>query len=68
MSSESSHAPSVEYLRAAAQVHGVEPADADLAAVRAFLDTILPKLREIEERQGGETSPAGLFLPDPGPS
>jgi len=65
MSSESSHAPSLEQLRAAARVHGVAPTDADLVIVQGFLETILPTLREIEERQGGEVPPAGLFLPEP---
>ncbi len=65
MSSESSHVPSLAELRAAALLHGVEPADADLEAVRGFLATILPALRAIEERQGPDVAPAGLFLPQP---
>ncbi len=46
-------------------MHGVAPTDADLVIVQGFLETILPTLREIEERQGGEVPPAGLFLPEP---
>jgi hypothetical protein len=65
MSTESSHVPSVDELRTVALVHGVEPADTDLEAVQGFLATILPVLVEIEARQGTDTPPAGLFLPDP---
>jgi hypothetical protein len=65
MSTESSHVPSVEQLRSAALVHGVVPTDADLEAVQGFLATILPELAEIDARQGADTPPAGLFLPDP---
>ncbi len=63
MSTESNHVPTVAELRSAARVHGVEPSDADLVAVQGFLATILPSLIEIEDRQGGELPPAGLFLP-----
>ena len=63
MSTESNHVPTVAELRSSARVHGVEPSDADLVAVQGFLETILPSLIEIEDRQGGELPPAGLFLP-----
>lgn len=65
MNAESSHVPSVEQLRAAARVHGVEPTDADLEAARSFLTTVLPELARIEERLGQGDPPAGLFLPGP---
>ncbi len=65
MSSESSRVPSIDHLRASAAVQGIEPTDADLAAVQAFLATVLPALAEIEERQAGDVPPAGLFLPAP---
>lgn len=68
MPSESSQVPTVDQLRAAARVHGVEPSDADLEAVQGFLATTLPALQEIEERQRHDVPPAGLFLPDPGPA
>jgi hypothetical protein len=44
----STHSSSVEVLRQVAQSQGVEPTDADLEAVRGFLDTILPALERIE--------------------
>lgn len=65
MSPESSHVPSLDELRAAARVHGVEPSDADLEAVQGFLATILPSLSTIEQRQGPADPPAGLFFPEP---
>lgn len=64
MSSEFSRVPSVEALREAARAQGVEPTDADLEAVRAFLATILPALSEIEAGLGPDTPPAALFLPE----
>jgi len=54
MGTESS---SVERLRERAEEQGVSPADADLEAVRDFLDRILPALAEIEERLPPETAP-----------
>jgi hypothetical protein len=65
MSSESSHVPTIDQLRAAALVHGVEPSDADLEAVRGFLATVLPALEAVESAQEQGFPPAGLFLPDP---
>jgi hypothetical protein len=46
MDSQSSSLP---FLRAIAARQGIEPTDADLEAVRGFLETILPALRELEE-------------------
>ena len=44
-------------------MQGVEPTDADLEAVLGFLATVLPALRELEERTGRDIPPAGLYLP-----
>ena len=57
--------PSLEELRALARAQGVEPTDADLEGVLGFLRTVLPALREVEERTGRDVPPAGLYLPDP---
>jgi hypothetical protein len=43
-------------LRQLAARQGVEPTDEDLAAVRAFLDILLPALAELEERLNAETT------------
>ena len=51
--SESSPAqptPSVEFLRAAAAQQGVFVETEDLVAVLGFLEVVLPKLADIEER------------------
>jgi hypothetical protein len=45
-------------LRAIAERQGVSPADADLEAVRPFLEAILPALAELERRLPPETLPA----------
>jgi hypothetical protein len=45
-------------LRAVAQRQGVSPEDADLEAVRPFLEAILPALAELERRLPPETLPA----------
>jgi hypothetical protein len=65
MTSESTPLPTVDELRALARVQGVEPSDADLEGVLGFLRTVLPALRELEERTGRDVPPAGLYLPDP---
>jgi hypothetical protein len=44
-----SHSSSIELLRQIAESRGVEPADEDLEAVRAFLDAIVPTLERLEE-------------------
>jgi len=38
----------IELLRSICERQGIEPADADLEAVRGFLDAILPALAELE--------------------
>jgi hypothetical protein len=44
-------APSeLELLRALCKRQGISPEDADLEAVRSFLDLILPALEELERR------------------
>jgi hypothetical protein len=40
---------SPEFLRELAARQGVEPSDADLEAVRGFLEAILPELARLEE-------------------
>jgi hypothetical protein len=45
-------------LRAVAERQGVSPEDADLEAVRPFLQAILPALAELERRLPPETLPA----------
>lgn len=53
----------LEPLRELLLRQGVSPDDADLEAVRGFLDAILPALEELERRIPPGTTPAGLFLP-----
>jgi hypothetical protein len=48
---------SVELLRSAAALHGVEPSDADLEAVLALLAAILPELAEIERELPPDAPP-----------
>jgi hypothetical protein len=45
----------MDFLRAAAAQQGVFPEDEDLEGVLGFLEVILPKLAEIEERLPPET-------------
>ena len=52
MPAESSPLPA---LREQAEALGLEPTDDDLAAVATFLETVLPTLRELEERVPPET-------------
>lgn len=56
--------PSLDELRSLARGLGIEPYDEDLEAATAFLTSILPALREIEEELPRETRPASLFTPD----
>ena len=63
MTRDSTPLPTLDELRALARVQGVEPTDADLEAVLGFLATVLPALRELEERTGRDVPPAGLYLP-----
>ena len=65
MTDESTPLPTVEELRALARVQGVEPTDADLEGVLGFLRTVLPALRELEERTRRDVPPAGMYHPDP---
>ena len=49
-SSPSPATPSIDFLRAAAAQQGVSPTDEDLEGVLGFLDVVLPRLEQIEER------------------
>jgi hypothetical protein len=49
---------SLDLLRHLADQQGVSPSDADLEAVRVFLDAILPALAEIDRRLPPDTPPA----------
>jgi hypothetical protein len=55
-SSPNAAAPSVELLREAAAQQGVFAADEDLAGVLGFLEVVLPRLAEIEQRLPPETA------------
>ena len=60
MPSESSPnvaAPSIEFLRAVAAQQGVSVEDEDLAGVLGFLEIVLPRLAELEQRLPAETAP-----------
>ena len=48
-------APSIDFLRIAAAQQGVFPTDEDLKAVLGFLEVVLPRLAELEERLPPET-------------
>ena len=50
--------PELELLRSLCERQGVSPEDADLEAVRVFLDAILPALAELERRIPDELPPA----------
>ena len=62
MTGDSTPLPTLEELRALARAQGVEPTDDDLEGVLGFLATVLPALRELEERTGRDVPPAGLYL------
>ncbi len=64
MGSESNPVPSLDELRSLARALGIEPDDEDLEAATAFLTSILPALRVIEEELPPETRPAALFMPE----
>lgn len=56
-------AQSIPALRELARRQGIEPTDEDLAAVQAFLATVLERLAEIEQALPPSTPPAGKYLP-----
>jgi len=47
--------PSIDFLRAAAAQQGVFVEDEDLAGVLGFLEIVLPRLADIEQRLPPET-------------
>jgi hypothetical protein len=49
-----SESSQLRLLRELAARQGVEPSDEDLAAVRGFLEAILPELARLEEELGPE--------------
>lgn len=55
--------PSIDYLRAAAALQGVHPADDDLRAAQGFLNVLLPAFAELENLTPEGTVPAGMFVP-----
>ena len=57
MGAESRPVPAVEHLRALAAAQGVFPEDDDLEGVLGFLASIMPALREVEERVPAEATP-----------
>jgi hypothetical protein len=54
-SSPNAEAPSVDFLREAAAQQGVFPQDEDLRGVLGFLEVVLPRLAELEQRLPPET-------------
>jgi hypothetical protein len=54
-SSPNTTAPSVDFLREAAAQQGVSPEDDDLRGVLGFLEVVLPRLAELEQRLPPET-------------
>ena len=54
-SSPTPPAPSIDFLRAVAAQQGVFVEDEDLAGVLGFLEVVLPKLAELEQRLPPET-------------
>jgi hypothetical protein len=54
-SSPTPPAPSIDFLRAAAAQQGVFVEDEDLAGVLGFLEVVLPRLAELEQRLPPET-------------
>jgi hypothetical protein len=58
--------PSLAELRTLLEAQGVTPTDADLEAVRTFLDVLLPAFEELERLVPAGTVPAGLFTPPEG--
>ena len=54
-SSPGSVVPSIDFLRAYAAQQGVRIQDEDLVAVLGFLEVVLPRIGEIEEKLPPET-------------
>ncbi len=54
-SSPSPPTPSIDFLRTAAAQQGVFVEDEDIAGVLAFLEVVLPRLAELEQRLPPET-------------
>ena len=54
-SSPSQPAPSIDFLRKVAAQQGVSPTEEDLEGALGFLDVVLPRLQELEERIPPET-------------
>jgi hypothetical protein len=52
--------PSPDDLGRLAVARGVEPSDADLEGVRAFLEVLLPALEEIERSLPQDAVPTGI--------
>jgi hypothetical protein len=48
----------LELLRALCERQGISPEDADLEAVRGFLDVIVPALQDLERRIPDDIVPA----------
>jgi HPt (histidine-containing phosphotransfer) domain-containing protein len=49
--------PTLSELRSVAEREGVSPSDADLEAVQAFLDILLPQFDELEQLLAAEDEP-----------
>ena len=54
-SSPDTATPSLDFLRTAAAQQGVFPEDEDLAGVVGFLEVVLPRLAELEQKLPAET-------------
>ena len=60
-------APSIDHLRAVAELRGIDPSDEDLAAVQEFLSFLLPAFEELRRLTPDGTVPAGMFIPTESP-
>lgn len=59
----SAEAYSFDFLRQLAWLQGIEPTDADLAAVQTFLTNILPALADLERALPADVVPVGERVP-----
>jgi hypothetical protein len=50
-------APTLAELRSVAEQEGISPSDADLTAVLAFLDVLVPQFEELERLLASEDAP-----------